>query len=319
MSSSENSSDEEETRKRPTFRQRLNAQIIKKQRQDDSTINRILNDDIKFTETCPELTTTGMCQNDFCLYQHHPKQLICKYIQIKGCTDKKCSYQHPNPIWAKNYVEKLKNNFLQSENKKSNLKFWMPQIHDEKMSRKFCELFVLDEFCFNPNCNKQHILVEKYVVSFKNYIDISIADKETQYKVTEIWNKHSTSNPRQIKKIEIITNRRLQNLFSKREAELPSSKFLWGFHGTAEKNIEKIVDNGFSSDFQLRNAYGKGTYFAHDPEVSVGYCNGGSRMIMAKLLVSTEIEEEQLFSKDNGYYIIPNTSSILPLYVITFK
>ena len=42
-------------------------------------------------------------------------------------------------------------------------------------------------------------------------------------------------------------------------------------------------------------------------------------MIMAKLLVSTELEDQQLFNQSNGYYIIPNTSGILPLYVITFK
>ena len=79
-SSDENSSGDETIQTKPTYRQKLKAEVIKKQRNDQKVINKMLNDDIKFTETCEDLKKIGMCQNEFCLYQHHPKQLICKYI-----------------------------------------------------------------------------------------------------------------------------------------------------------------------------------------------------------------------------------------------
>ena len=153
----------------------------------------------------------------------------------------------------------------------------MPKFHDEKMSRNPCDLFILDKFCFNPNCMKQHLDIDDKNIQFKNIVKVTKASPEDEYKVVTIWNNHSSSTPRTIISVEIIHNKRLQNLFSKREAELKSSKVLWGFHGTAENNIEKITETGFLADFQLRNAYGVGTYFAHDPNVSVGYCGGGSR------------------------------------------
>jgi hypothetical protein len=207
---------------------------------------------------------------------------------------------------------------LQKENQKSDVKFLMSKFHSEKMSKNFCELYILDKFCFNPECQYQHLDLNVDSVNFENEVKIEMAPSEDAYRVSEIWKSHS-SNPNGgvVTKVQIIYNKRLQNIFSKRESEL-GANVIWGFHGTQDQNIESIAKIGFSKDHQLRNAYGKGTYFAHDPIVSIGYCNQGKRMILAKLLVSTT-SEEQLFSKENGYYIIPETSGALPLYIITFQ
>jgi hypothetical protein len=71
------SSEEEE---KISYREKLKKKIILKQSKDNSLIDRILTEEIKFSEPCKELMTFGMCQNELCLYQHDPKLLICKYI-----------------------------------------------------------------------------------------------------------------------------------------------------------------------------------------------------------------------------------------------
>jgi hypothetical protein len=236
----------------------------------------------------------------------------------KNCSDKNCVHQHPNPKWATIHVENLKMEFLKKENQKSYIKFLMPKFQNE-MSKKFCELYILDKHCFDPECHYQHLSLDVDSVSFKNEVKIEWAPSEEAYRVEEIWKSHS-SNPKAcvINNVQIISNKRLQNKFSKRQSEMQGAKVIWGFHGTPDQNIEIIAKDGFSKNHQIRNAYGVGTYFAHDPNISVGYCASGKRMILAMLLVSTSTEE-QLFSKENGYYIIPETDGALPLYIITFQ
>jgi hypothetical protein len=78
--SSSSSDEEEKVSNKITYRDRLKKKIISKQSKDNSLIDRILKEEIKFAEPCVELMTKGLCQNELCLYQHNPKLLICKHI-----------------------------------------------------------------------------------------------------------------------------------------------------------------------------------------------------------------------------------------------
>ncbi len=76
--------------------------------------------------------------------------------------------------------------------------------------------------------------------------------------------------------IEAVISPQLLATFRQRKKEIESvpggdAGEIIGFHGTSIAALQQIVQSGFRVDHQLNNAFGKGTYFARDPIVSVGY------------------------------------------------
>jgi len=93
---------------------------------------------------------------------------------------------------------------------------------------------------------------------------------------------------------------------------------LWGFHGTAEANIDSIVTKGFDAakfGSAVGQVYGRGAYFAADPKVSVGYCASGKKMILCNLVMSDKV----IFVAQHNYYVIEDVEAILPCFIITWK
>lgn len=133
------------------------------------------------------------------------------------------------------------------------------------------------------------------------------------YEVTAVW---SVSNPR------------LTWLYAQRRAELHkllgrAPEELRGFHGTAPANVLSIVEQGFDAGRRAGQACGSGEYFAKDPEVSIGYCRGGSYMLVCQLCIGHQSTTEANLDGDHiwvpGFcYVISCPTQVLPLYVVRF-
>ena len=121
-------------------------------------------------------------------------------------------------------------------------------------------------------------------------------------------------------------------------------KVLTVFHGTKHDNLKKIIQNGFNRDFNQRNKYGKGVYFARDANFSNAYCqtvsiNGVTvkKMFVCKIIVGsccvgnsgmkvppTKSDGTQYDTLvDTIYnpsiYVICKDYHAIPKYLITFK
>ena len=90
------------------------------------------------------------------------------------------------------------------------------------------------------------------------------------------------------------------------------------FHGTPEKNIKSICDNGYDSSKRCIQAYGAGEYFATEPSISMGYCCAGKKMLLNELLLGSENVHH---TKANGgtYIIMKDPAHELPRFVIEFE
>lgn len=76
--------------------------------------------------------------------------------------------------------------------------------------------------------------------------------------------------------IDRIENNNLAKAFEERkklmaEARGKDPKVMTLFHGTKKDNINSICSTGFKVGYNRTSAYGKGTYFATDPKMSLGY------------------------------------------------
>ena len=98
---------------------------------------------------------------------------------------------------------------------------------------------------------------------------------------------------------------------------LPSTLFAW--HGTSsEAAIQSICHNGFDPTRRSGQAYGTGEYFGQTAEVSHGYANGTSRMIVAQL-----VQGPHTTKHGNFCYVVNNPtdwkmSFCLPVLVVTY-
>ena len=81
----------------------------------------------------------------------------------------------------------------------------------------------------------------------------------------------------EIQSIDIVRNRRLQQKFEAKKAQLAAKegsdvKSLLLFHGTPQQNVPSILRDNFDlSKVVNGRAHGNGVYFSEQPEVSLGY------------------------------------------------
>ncbi|XP_062393412.1 LOW QUALITY PROTEIN: protein mono-ADP-ribosyltransferase PARP14-like [Sardina pilchardus] len=130
-----------------------------------------------------------------------------------------------------------------------------------------------------------------------NIAQISLTAGSTEYQAVE--NEFRTTGlSSAIKKIERVQNAALWKNYMIKKAELDqknnhtnNEKRLW--HGTLADKIDHINKHGFNRSYagsQVGTMYGKGSYFAVDPQYSAqGYAqpdrNGHRRMYLARVLV----------------------------------
>jgi hypothetical protein len=103
---------------------------------------------------------------------------------------------------------------------------------------------------------------------------------------------------------------------------------LKGFHGTHPDNILSICENGFDRSKRgsaVGQVYGSGEYLAKNPNVSVGYCRGGSYMLVCRLTLGQTSSDERNLDGDHiwvphcQYYVISSPAQIMPEYIVRFS
>lgn len=88
------------------------------------------------------------------------------------------------------------------------------------------------------------------------------------------------------------------------------------FHGTAEGNIQSICSNGYDPKRRSGQAYGTGEYFAVKPDIPLGYCKGGKKMLLNELLLG---QAGVHHTQHGDIVVMKNPDHDLPRYIITFK
>lgn len=100
---------------------------------------------------------------------------------------------------------------------------------------------------------------------------------------------------------------------------------LQAFHGTRLENILPIAENGFDSRRRSGQVYGVGEYFAKEPQVSVGYCNGGDYMLVCSLWLGRESADQKNRNGDHiwvpqcRYYVVSEPTQALPRFIVRFR
>eukprot|EP01156_Anaeramoeba_ignava_P022229 Anaeramoba_ignava/c20405_g1_i1.p2 GENE.c20405_g1_i1~~c20405_g1_i1.p2 ORF type:complete len:141 (+),score=19.73 c20405_g1_i1:838-1260(+) len=138
--------------------------------------------------------------------------------------------------------------------------------------------------------------------------------------VMNLWDIQSDyKTSRKIKSIKIIEN---SYLYSRHSFIIEDAQrkqifegLLWGFHGTSKDAVDGICRNGFLENKQLRNLYGKGTYFARSPDVSIGYCDDSHNIFLCRLCMT---KDGYIYNENLQYYIIPDVKKLRPYALIKF-
>jgi len=266
----------------------------------------------------------------------HPTNITrCPYLdkvdvagKYVGCVIASCKYQHPNP---KDLQHQAQWTELATKQQKENCfyKCFVPN-----MTSQVCPLFKKTGACFNPMCPLQHSMatpvgLPSSAPSASPSLTLATpstipAAEGTIHHVQHIWKKKSSSKDRSVVSVHEIISPQLRLAYEKRKQELENngcpSDEIYAFHGTSTQAIQQIIQNGFRADHQINNAYGKGTYFAEDPVVSISYSSGkgSNQMLLCNLLLG-QANVDSIWASSCNYYIIPNTSGCLPRFVITFK
>ena len=88
------------------------------------------------------------------------------------------------------------------------------------------------------------------------------------------------------------------------------------FHGTVTTNIDSICTNGYDPARRRGQAYGVGEYFATTPNIPMGYCHGGGKMLLNELLLGRANEHH---TKHGDIIVMKKPEHDLPRFVVTFK
>jgi hypothetical protein len=266
-------------------------------------------------------------------YYKHPSKLIrCPHLDTKdkktgkyvGCTIDECENQHPNPAntahqasWKDDTPEKKKVNC-----------FYLCAVPN--MTNSVCVPFATTGACSDVNCTSQHLPAKQLptvplpTVPANAVAQVVQAQPGAEFFVKRIWTAQQSSAANSVVSVDEIISPKLYADYRTRYRELEDSGIdpdeIYGFHGTSKAGLQAIIQSGFRTDMQINNAYGKGTYFARDPIVSVGYSKpkGCDQMLLCRLILGRD-KVDSIWAPSCCYYIIPDTRGCLPLYVITFK
>nr|GAT43302.1 predicted protein [Mycena chlorophos] len=162
----------------------------------------------------------------------------------------------------------------------------------------------------------------------------------------EPWKKKFEAANVKIKKYHWIVNYELEKKF---EAARETLRGIIGeeppeielFHGTADRNIDLILDGGFKiggvGGHPLTNGHslGRGIYLAEDPAMSVGYCVGGYRMFACRVLpgrptgamnysqqlpkAAVGSGEFESYNGSPGVHVVRHVDLVLPCFMVEFE
>ncbi len=161
---------------------------------------------------------------------------------------------------------------------------------------KNSELFVISIiYHYAARVLTSHSEVQKFLKQFSNLTVVSLDENSHAKPGGQLFN-------------------RFKNAFDR----LPKDqrKTCLAFHGTAVGNIQSICSNGYDPKRRSGQAYGAGEYFATKPNIPLGYCKGGKKMLLNELLLG---QTGTHHTQHGDIVVMKNPDHDLPRYVITFK
>mmetsp|Transcript_1963 Transcript_1963/g.3994 ORF Transcript_1963/g.3994 Transcript_1963/m.3994 type:complete len:281 (-) Transcript_1963:1490-2332(-) len=87
------------------------------------------------------------------------------------------------------------------------------------------------------------------------------------------------------------------------------------FHGTAEKNIQPILQHGLDPSLRKGQIYGQGEYFGANPSLSLGYCKGGNKMIIFAIIT----HDSDIKGPAQNIAVVNKRERQLPVAVLSFE
>ena len=152
--------------------------------------------------------------------------------------------------------------------------------HCKECNKEFCR--VCWQPCLAPDpcqkCLKEEFEIINLLPKREFEEDDPMADEfrkaEAQFLRMQAKGRHTNM---EIQSIDIVRNRRLQQKFEAKKAQLAAKegsdvKSLLLFHGTPQQNVPSILRDNFDlSKVVNGRAHGNGVYFSEQPEVSLSY------------------------------------------------
>ena len=225
--------------------------------------------------------------------------------------------------------------------------------HCKECNKDFCR--VCWQPCLAPDpcqkCLKEEFEIINLLPKREFEEDDPMADEfrkaEAQFLRMQAKGRHTNM---EIQSIDIVRNRRLQQKFEAKKAQLAAKegsdvKSLLLFHGTPQQNVPSILRDNFDlSKVVNGRAHGNGVYFSEQPEVSLGYSmtpanrgllsQGGKKrkldenkneeattsLILCQVLMGSNIKEVKHGGVSACWAIVvPEVDQILPRYVLHLK
>lgn len=90
-----------------------------------------------------------------------------------------------------------------------------------------------------------------------------------------------------------------------------------GWHGTPEKNIVSVAQQGFDPRCRSKQAMGDGEYFALSPKTSMDYCNGGAFLFLCHLVLGSDVDDHTVIG--NHCIVTRQLGQAMPVYLVQFK
>nr|CAG4716486.1 unnamed protein product [Naegleria fowleri] len=278
-----------------------------------------------------------------CSARHPSKAIICRNSLLNpenGCSGQneknstKCKYQHPNTVTIEGQLKKV---FLQVSQKlydhidaQEKADFIRNNIVKCPFRMDCDKVCPFPPFmCQNEKCNLQHYAQQGDAQTIQNQYRtnpnavgqlVPASDHDIDY-VSRIWTERKGSH--KIVRVQKVVNPKLESLFEKRKKELNEKAMEipdGAFHGTSQEIIKIIVEQGFDGSKSINQAWGPGTYFASDPTTAVSYAQSKSskQVLMCRLVIDQSYSDCN-YVPSNNWFVMQNTSGILPIFVITFQ
>jgi len=193
------------------------------------------------------------------------------------------------------------------------------------MPKRFIHHKLLKGTSLQPvkNTNKQSSQVDgTFVIIDKKGQELFDEAVFNSPEIREIIYKHFKENHCEVSKIINICTEENRIKFNKALKRIPGGKIVLCYHGTRNKNIQKIISKGFmipseKSGINVENGsvLGLGVYSAATPTISLRYTNS-NRMLICVCVIS----DNQKITKLCGHIAVSfRDDQIIPVLMVSYK
>jgi len=169
-------------------------------------------------------------------------------------------------------------------------------------------------------------IISDHMIKLSEPTIVRLKEGDPEYRIAKRMGYSSgTSKLNRIINVYKVNNPRLLRKFCKSSARAKKHLYVHGFHGTEDYNKDSISRHGFKVG--PRAMHGPGIYMAGDVNTSLTY-SGTSNIVFVCVtdLISPNSEGSDAsraamirFPNDTKFYVNPNPSLVLPVYILEFN